>query len=146
MIKKAFSFTLVTLQFLCILLLLFTSKIKNLHLVSFVLMIIGIIIGLWAIYVMRNSILTIMPDLITGSSMIIFGPYRFVRHPMYLAVLIFCLALAITHFDLPRAGIFFLLLITLLVKIEYEEKQLITGFKGYHTYMQKTRKLLPCIY
>lgn len=108
--------------------------------------ILSILIGLWAILVMKASKLNIFPDVLKGASLIEQGPYRLIRHPMYLAVLLFVLSLLLGSFNTTRAAIFFVLIINLLVKIKYEEKLLQLEFTGYIDYCQRTKKLIPYIY
>jgi len=75
------------------------------------------------------------------------GPYRFVRHPRYVAAIIGKMAFALIFASLLgwitalAWGAF------LLRKIEIEEAHLMTLFgRGYEAYQQRTAKLLPGIY
>ena len=59
------------------------------HIIGLLVQIIGLFIGFWAIWSMRRSRLNIAPCVRKGSSLIQHGPYRFLRHPMYLSILLF---------------------------------------------------------
>jgi len=69
-----------------------------------------------------------------------------IRHPMYLAQLIFTLPLMLEYFTYFRMAAWFMLLAVLLSKIIYEEKQLMAHFPNYKEYAANTRKLIPFIY
>jgi protein-S-isoprenylcysteine O-methyltransferase Ste14 len=103
-------------------------------------------LGGWAIYVMRVSKLNIFPDVLKGAELIEQGPYSLIRHPMYLAVLLFVLTLLLESITILRAVIFFVLLADLLIKIKHEEKLMRLKFASYSAYCKRTKKLLPYIY
>jgi len=65
---------------------------------------------------------------------------------MYIAQLIAVLPLVIDYFSWYRLAAILLLFITLLVKIKYEEKQLIAHFPEYREYMKNSSRLIPFIY
>jgi protein-S-isoprenylcysteine O-methyltransferase Ste14 len=76
------------------------------------------------------------------------GPYRFVRHPAYLAELLGFsgIALAFGHFpgSLPA---FFLPLCAFLYRIQIEERFMVENFgEEYKIYQGRTKKIIPFIY
>ena len=82
-----------------------------------------------------------------GHKVITTGPYKIVRHPMYLAVIILyichCLALGSLYSLIPCAGV----IITIIFRIYYEDKKLHEQLEGYKEYAKKTRyKLIPGIW
>ena len=103
-------------------------------------------LGTWAIWVMRKSKLNVFPDVLQGAGLIVIGPYRYIRHPMYLAVIGCGAALLIDYFTYFRLMVFIVLIIDLILKIEYEEKLLKAAFDQYVDYRQVTKKLIPFIY
>ena len=143
--SKITSLLLVGIQFACIFLILFTGT----PVPSGIIMlpyIAGLFIGIHAIFVMRKSHLTVFPDFKKGSRFIKEGPYRYIRHPMYLAVILVCLSLAINEITLLRIVIATILTGTLIYKISYEEKQLIAQIPGYKEYISETKKLIPFLF
>ena len=144
--KRLISYLLVLSQFICIALIFKLGKSYPENVLVFMLMIFAIFIGLWAIFVMRKSRLTIMPDFYSGTRLIVAGPYRYIRHPMYLAVLLFCLSMLVNELNIYRAAIYLFLAITLILKILHEEKQLLQGFPEYRSYKQKTKRLIPFVF
>ncbi len=140
------SFLFVLIQFACIVLLFYTGPIVPYHTFSIVLALIAILLGLWAIAVMWMSKLSIFPDVRPGAFLVRFGPYRFLRHPMYLSVILLCSMLVLEKFSVFRGVVVLVLIIDLVLKIEYEEKLLMHNFPDYKKYKQNTWKLIPILY
>ena len=82
-----------------------------------------------------------------GHKVITTGPYKIVRHPMYLAVIVLyichCLALGSLYSLIPCMGV----IISIIFRIYYEDKKLHEELEGYKEYAKKTRfKLIPGIW
>lgn len=107
---------------------------------------VGVALGLWAIVAMRIGNFNITPDVKRDGTLVARGPYRTIRHPMYLALLLATLPLIITAPSGWRWLFWFLLLVDLLVKIEYEERQLVSHFPAYAAYQHETKRLVPYLY
>ena len=145
-VRSLTSIILVTIQFLCLFFLIYTGTVYNLGNYAFLLELTSILLGSWAVYAMRTSKLNIFPELRPGSSLIRKGPYRIIRHPMYLAVILFAISMLLNYFTLFRLLIVSVLAIDLVIKIEYEETLLDKELPGYIEYRSKTYKLIPYIY
>lgn len=144
--KDVKSILLVLVQFSCIGWFLyccgpFSSSIPGIALESF-----AVLVGLVSIIVIKNRNLSIFPVPKPGSALIKAGPYRFIRHPMYTAVLLFCFSLLLNHPSLVNIAIWLVLLSTLLIKLRYEEVLLCKKFPEYEIYMKETRRLIPFLY
>ena len=75
------------------------------------------------------------------------GIYRFIRHPMYLGVIMAAVGLAAFSLSLGGIVIMLALIPVFLIRIKIEERMLIDEFgEAYRTYRKKARKLLPFIY
>jgi protein-S-isoprenylcysteine O-methyltransferase Ste14 len=95
---------------------------------------------------MRKAKLNITPDVVPGTQVITDGPYRVIRHPMYLAIFLALLPLVIEYFSFSRLIVYLALIINQVFKIEYEEKKLTKEFDYYRDYKMSSWKLLPYIY
>lgn len=106
----------------------------------------GIALGLWAVAAMRLGNFNLVPDVKPSGRLIHRGPYRWIRHPMYLALLLTTLPLVVTEPSGRRMAVWLILLVDLLVKIAYEERLLAAHFPEYADYQAQTKRLLPFIY
>jgi protein-S-isoprenylcysteine O-methyltransferase Ste14 len=106
----------------------------------------GIFLGIWAIWVMQPSRVSIFPLPGKQSQLIQQGPYKVIRHPMYAAIFLAITPLLIESFSLPRLAVYILLITNQLVKMLFEEKKLREFFPGYPAYMKKTKRVIPFLF
>jgi len=106
----------------------------------------GIFFGLLAIYTMKVGNFRITPLIKENGTMVNSGPYRYIRHPMYLAQLVVVAPLVVDYFTYARLAVFVLLTLALLLKIRFEERLLFAHFPGYKAYAEKTWRMIPFIY
>ena len=71
------------------------------------------------------------------------GAFRYVRHPMYLALLMLGVAAVFRAGDVTSIYNWVALLIVLLWKMTIEERQLAARFEGYEQYRNTTGALIP---
>ena len=77
------------------------------------------------------------------------GPYRYWRHPIYAAVLIFVWTGVLTQGGMPRLTPVLLAVvatITTFIRILSEEKLLRATFPDYAAYSMQTKRLIPFIF
>ena len=140
------SILFVFVQFLCLAVIGFTGPIFANPLLLLLIELSGLFLGIWAVITMRVGYFNIAPEPLTWSKMVSRGPYRFVRHPMYLALLITTLPLVISDFSSLRLVFWFILLVDLVIKMRYEEGLLQEQFPEYIHYQTQTARVLPGIY
>lgn len=140
------SILLVGLQFLFIFLLLLGSPLTNISALPFTFILLSVLIVLWAIVTMQKSKLRILPEPSADATLVTDGPYRFIRHPMYTAILFGSVGLLINQFTWLRLLIAIALAVVLITKLIWEEKMLARKFDAYKEYMKHTKRLLPFIF
>jgi protein-S-isoprenylcysteine O-methyltransferase Ste14 len=136
---------LVLVQFSCIAFFVYRGGVFVHHPMLLVIEIIGIMLGVWAIAAMRIEHLSIFPEPKATGALRENGPYRWIRHPMYTAVLLTCLALALESARLLDAVVFAVLFLNQWIKLRYEETLLLNRYDEYAAYMQRTKALIPFV-
>ena len=136
---------LVFAQIVLIALLLFASQPTNYQWQIWLFKVAGIAVGLWAIVTMGRHI-NISPELKENAPLRTSGPYRFVRHPMYLALMVFCSGYVVGSFTAYAVSLWLALLLVLVLKIYYEERILRRRFSDYEAYARKTKRLIPFVF
>lgn len=107
----------------------------------------GLIISFWGMITMKFGNFNIQPEVKEKAQFISKGPYRLIRNPMYAGILIFFGIALYEQFSYLRLFVYILLTITLLLKIDAEEKFLTERFGDvYLNYKKKTTRLIPFIY
>lgn len=144
--RSLLAWLLVFLQFLFIGLVLISSPVTQLKWWVIVFILLGVVLGLWAIQTIRLGNFNISPLLKPGGIMIASGPYHFVRHPMYTAILLVCWPLVIGHFSWWRLGFVLALTLVLVVKLHIEESYLKKAFIAYCEYSRISKKLIPFVW
>jgi protein-S-isoprenylcysteine O-methyltransferase Ste14 len=140
------SILLVTLQFVFIFLLLSSSPLSNISAAAYAFIMLSILLVLWAIVTMQKSKLRILPEPSPHATLITNGPYRFIRHPMYTAILLGCSGLLIHHYTWMRLSMLIALAVVLIIKLTWEERMLLKKFAAYKGYKQRSKRLFPFIF
>lgn len=90
--------------------------------------------------------LTPFPKPLPTARLITSGAYRFVRHPIYLGVLLAALGLALSSLSPLRLLLTLVLVAFFDRKADREEAWLLERYPEYHAYRRRVKKLLPWIY
>jgi protein-S-isoprenylcysteine O-methyltransferase Ste14 len=102
-------------------------------------------VGLWALVSNRPGNFNIRPEPREGGSLVTHGPYRWVRHPMYLAVLLFTAAFASAG-DAWQWVAWGALTAVLFAKARREERGMALAHPGYAAYRARTHAILPFLF
>ena len=137
---------LVSIQLVCILLILATGPLFAANRLLLVVEAVGIVLGIWSLVVMGKKNLNIAPAVREGAQLVIKGPYRLIRHPMYASVLLTIWAVIIDQFTLLRLIVGLILTADLMIKMLYEEGILKRHFSEYPAYMARTKRIIPFIF
>ncbi|MFK7994333.1 MAG: isoprenylcysteine carboxylmethyltransferase family protein [Granulosicoccus sp.] len=110
------------------------------------LVICSLVLVVWAFLSMHSGTFTVMPEPTSAASLTQAGPYQYVRHPMYSAVLVGGVGASISHADIVSWLQLSLLSGLLIVKLLREERYLSQRYGEYSDYKKRTRALVPWVY
>jgi protein-S-isoprenylcysteine O-methyltransferase Ste14 len=85
----------------------------------------------------------------TEGGLVMTGPYRYWRHPIYAAVLIFVWTGVLTQGGMPALIPVLLAVVATItsgIRILSEEKLLTATFPGYAEYSMRTKRLIPFVF
>ncbi|NNL15178.1 MAG: isoprenylcysteine carboxylmethyltransferase family protein [Flavobacteriaceae bacterium] len=106
----------------------------------------GAMVGIWGILTIKIGNFNIQPE-VKSNSLITTGPYKWIRNPMYLAVILFFLPIIIQNLNWLNTIVFVVLLVTLFFKVIREEEFLEERFgNAYREYKKRTKRLIPYIF
>ncbi|SFV54026.1 hypothetical protein MNB_SM-6-1117 [hydrothermal vent metagenome] len=106
----------------------------------------GGLIGLMAIAAHERGNFNIRPDIKEKCVLVTHGIYAYVRHPMYLSVLLMMLGVSLVYFTYYELILYLFLIIVLLVKLFYEEGLWQCYSQEYIEYKKKTKRLIPFLF
>lgn len=138
---------LVGIQFFIIFLMIlpFGEPTRHLYL-GLAILAVGVVIGLLAIKEHESGNFNIRPDIKENCTLVTTGIYAYIRHPMYLSVLISMFAIFVIYFTYYELVLFVFLAINLFVKLLYEESLWKCHNPAYIEYLQKTKRLIPFVF
>ena len=107
-----------------------------------VVQVLAVILVLWArlTFGMRSLHVAANP---TGGGLVTTGPYRFVRHPIYAAILFFVWADIASHTTVLAVGLGILVSAATAVRIVAEEHLVTARYPEYVAYAARTKRLIP---
>ncbi len=141
--NKNYSYLLVASQFTCISLLIIVNLGMFTKSLSIGLFLTGVGFFFYTLMFNKISNFNIIPDIKNEAKLITTGPYRYIRHPMYFAVLITMFAPLSYSFSSTNILISTILTITMIAKAKKEEFLWSHKFSKYCTYMKKTKMIIP---
>ncbi|MEE8375516.1 MAG: isoprenylcysteine carboxylmethyltransferase family protein [Acidimicrobiia bacterium] len=104
--------------------------------------IIGALVGVWsAVYLGKGLTPSPLPN--GATDLVSAGPYRWVRHPMYSAVMLFMAGVAARSGSWIVVAELIGLVVLFSIKAKWEEAQLAGAFDGYKKYAATTHRFIP---
>ncbi len=79
----------------------------------------------------------------TAGGLVTSGPYRFIRHPIYTAIVLFVFAAAAAHLSWPAAGLALVVLAGAAIRMRLEERYLLAHYPEYAGYAARTKRMIP---
>ena len=106
----------------------------------------AVALGLWTLFHNRPGNFNIRPEPKASGRLVTRGPYRYLRNPMYSALLLFAAAELIAYRDPWKIACWFALALVLVAKAMLEERGLRALFPGYAAYAKRVRRFIPGVF
>jgi protein-S-isoprenylcysteine O-methyltransferase Ste14 len=106
----------------------------------------GIALGAWALTANRPGNFNVRPEPKVGGHLVRRGPYRYIRHPMYSAIMLGMIGVCLGYATPWRWAAFAALAIVIGIKAGIEEKAMTRRHADYADYARATRRFLPFVW
>jgi len=106
----------------------------------------AVVLGVWTLAHNRPGNFNIRPEPKASGRLVTGGPYRYMRNPMYSALLLFAAAEVVAYADMWKIACWLLLALVLLAKVMLEERALRALFPGYAAYAKRVRRFIPGVF
>ena len=143
--KEFYPQLLVFAQFSLIGLIALFSKGFFSSLVSMVIFTVGAGLGIWALLHNKLGNFNIQPKMKEGAVLVTSGIYAYIRHPMYLSVIMMSLALVLSSITLLQSFLCVILVFVLFLKAKREESLWMKENDAYEKYRADTKLFIPFI-
>jgi protein-S-isoprenylcysteine O-methyltransferase Ste14 len=80
-----------------------------------------------------------------GGGLVTTGPYRFVRHPIYAAILLFVWTGVAANWSLQAAGLGLVATLMTVLRMLLEESLVVERYPEYADYARRTRRVIPFV-
>lgn len=107
---------------------------------------VGACLGFATLWFNRLGNFSVFPEIKNRANLITGGPYRYMRHPMYTALILLMAGIAIYNGHEANYLGLVLVIIAVFGKSSLEERYLLEKFPNYAEYRARTRRFIPWVY
>jgi protein-S-isoprenylcysteine O-methyltransferase Ste14 len=107
---------------------------------------VSIALGVWTLTVNQPGNFSVLPEPTPNGQLVTFGPYQWIRHPMYTSLMLFAAGCAVLIDGWWAWYTWGALLIVLWFKSVVEEHLLSDHFPGYVAYRQRSKRFVPWVW
>jgi protein-S-isoprenylcysteine O-methyltransferase Ste14 len=140
------SVVLIALQFALIGLMVWPFGAQRFGTVFWLLIAASVLLGVYTLLHNRLGNFNIRPEPKATAQLITTGPYQFIRHPMYSALLLATLAFAVAENIWLKVGLWIALTLVLSTKASFEEILMSKKFADYAAYRARSKRFIPFVF
>ena len=133
-------------QLVCLTLIIWPVEQITFSLIGFLIMLIALVVVIFVFMANPLYNFNVHPMPKKTGALIVHGPYRFIRHPMYTSLCLATLGLLLFQFTIWKLVMWCLLILILVLKARFEEKLLCLHHPGYVDYQKTNKAFIPWIY
>jgi protein-S-isoprenylcysteine O-methyltransferase Ste14 len=119
----------------------FTSNIVVLSFEVFALFLIA-----WTLWTIKFDKFSLLKQSTKKSRLVPKGPFVYIRHPIYTALIILSTSWVYSQINIPRVLVWIILMVTVILTIIYYEHILSKQVSDFGLYKQRTYRIIPFIY
>jgi protein-S-isoprenylcysteine O-methyltransferase Ste14 len=134
---------LVGIQFATIVLIFFPKKSIMISTLWWLPIMIAIVTALWIFTHNKIGNFNVVPEIREDAKLIITGPYRFVRHPMYSTLILFMVGVVLYYFSWINLLLLSIMIAAVALKAYKEEKLWHHHDRCYEAYKKETKMIIP---
>ena len=82
----------------------------------------------------------------TDGGLVTSGPYRFIRHPIYTSICLFCSAAVLAHASPSTVVLGGLVVVGAFMRMTAEERLLVQRYPGFRLYASATKRMVPYVF
>ena len=137
---------LLILQFLCMGYIVFTGPIVTSNIVVLSFEVFAVFLIVWTLWTIKFDKFSLLKQSSKKSRLVPKGPFIYIRHPIYTALIILSTAWIYNKLDIPRILVWAILMVTVILTIIYYENILSKKVSDFGLYKQRTYRIIPFIY
>lgn len=111
-----------------------------------ILCVLGAAFGITTLCYNKIGNFSVYPEPKPQAILITSGPYQYIRHPMYVSLVIMMAGIALYNFHWLNGLGLIIVTLAVICKTHIEEELLYLHFSKFSEYQQKTKRLIPYIY
>ncbi len=125
----------------------FPVGLKNMGSIYWLLLcVLGTASGITTLFYNKIGNFSMYPELKPRANLITTGPYQYIRHPMYVSLVIMMIGIALYNFHWLNGLGLVLVSLAVVSKACIEEKLLQMHFPKFAAYQQQTNRFIPYVY
>ena len=110
-----------------------------------ILLLVATVTALWIFTHNKLGNFNVVPEIREKAKLIVTGPYKYVRHPMYSSLILFMLGVILWHFNWVNVVSLFIMIVAVALKAFKEESLWQNHHDGYIDYQKTTKMIIPFI-
>jgi len=107
--------------------------------------VLAVALSAWARRSFQQGQFSIQAEPIDGHLVLLGGPYKYIRHPMYASALLLVWSSILGHLSIVNFVIGLIDTVVIAIRIITEEQFLQTRYPDYAEYLRKTRRIIPFV-